>query len=75
MKENLKTNPSMPFQLRVNSFENYYIKTSARCWCKTDEFWEVYWEQLEAIKKTLAINNIKLAIPMQSIEQIGIAKK
>lgn len=59
-----------PFQLRVNSFQDYYIKTSARCWSRTEEYWDVYWDQEEAIKKALEEKGIKLAIPIQTIKHV-----
>lgn len=69
MKKHPKTIAKKPYQFWVSSFEDYYIKTSARCWCKTDIYWEVYWDQEEAIKKALAEKGISLAIPKQAIHQ------
>src|SRR5699024_9839018 len=57
-----------PFQLWISNIQEYYIKTSARCWCKSDEYWGVYWAQEEAIKKALEENGIKLATPKQRID-------
>lgn len=70
MEKHPKTNAEKPYQFRVNSFQDYYIKTSARCWCKTEDFWGVYWDQEEAIKKALDNHGIKLAIPMQAIRHV-----
>lgn len=58
-----------PFQLWLNSFEEYYLNVSARCWAKTTEYWEVYWGQIEIIKKTLEKNKISLTIPKQKVFQ------
>lgn len=70
MKKHPRASAERPFQLRVNSFQDYYIKTSARCWSRTEEYWDVYWDQEEAIKKALAEKGIKLAIPMQAIKHL-----
>lgn len=69
LKKHPRVNQNKPFQFRVNNFQDYYIKTSARCWCKSDEYWTVYWDQEEALKKALDDHGIKLAIPRQTIFQ------
>src|SRR5699024_12558772 len=63
MNKNPDVDQDRPFQLWISSFETYYLKTSARCWCKTEEFWGVYWAIEESLKKVLAEHDIKLAIP------------
>lgn len=68
MKKHPDVLQDKPFQLWINNFQDYYIKTSARCWCKSDEYWGVYWAQEEAIKKALEENGIKLATPKQRID-------
>lgn len=69
MKKHPRTIDSKPFQLRVRGFEDYYIKTSCRCWCKTEEFWEVYWSVEELVKKALDEKGIQLAIPEKMVHQ------
>lgn len=69
LKKHPRVNQDRPFQFRVNNFQDYYIKTSARCWCKSDEYWTVYWDQEEALKKALDQQGIKLAIPRQTVYQ------
>ncbi len=56
-----------PVQFWVSSMDEYNIKTSARCWAKTWDLWEVYWDQIEAIKKALEAHNIKFAIPKTEV--------
>ncbi len=67
MKKNPDVIQEKPFQLWINNFQDYYIKTSARCWCKSKDYWGVYWAIEESLKKVLEKNNIKLAIPKQDI--------
>lgn len=74
MKDYPDTIATMPFQFWVSSFENYYIKTSARCWCKSEEYWGVQFSVKEAIKKALAEKDIKLAIPKQAILQPDVSQ-
>lgn len=75
MKKNPDVDQARPFQLWISSFETYYLKTSARCWCKTEEYWGVYWAIEESLKKVLAKNNVKLAIPKQEIYQPDLQEK
>src|SRR5699024_2913593 len=75
MKKHPKAIKERPFQFWISSFQDYYIKTSARCWCKSDEYWGVYWAQEEAIKKALDKHGIKLQIPKQEIHQVGNQEK
>ncbi len=52
-----------PVQLWVSAFNDNNLKISARCWCKTEDFWQVYADQIETIQKTLIQHNIKLGLP------------
>lgn len=64
-----------PFQFWLSSFQPYYIKTSARCWCKSPEYWDVYWGINERLKKAFNQNDIKLAIPKQEVRQPDLKKE
>lgn len=67
MKENPNAAKDRPFQLWISGFNDYYMKVSARCWCKSDEYWGVYWQLEESIKKVLEKKGIKMQIPKQSV--------
>lgn len=54
---------------------DFAMKVSARCWSKSDDFWDVYFDQMEAVKKALDKNNIHLAIPKRAIYQEEGLKK
>lgn len=47
----------------LDAFGEYDMKIAARCWVKPDEWWPVYWEQLEAIKEALDKEGIQIPIP------------
>ncbi|MGO3181945.1 MAG: mechanosensitive ion channel family protein [Aequorivita sp.] len=53
---------------------DFAMKVSARCWAKSDEYWDVYFEQMEAVKKALDNNDIHLAIPKRAIYQEELKK-
>ncbi|WP_310992006.1 mechanosensitive ion channel family protein [Aequorivita marina] len=52
---------------------DFAMKVSARCWSKSEEYWDVYFDQMEAVKKALDKNDIHLAIPKRAIYQEGLA--
>ena len=74
----LKTHPDLvkdkPIQVWLSEMGDYSMKVSARCWSETDDFWPVYWAQLEAVKKGLDKEGIKLAIPKRAIYQADASK-
>jgi len=51
----------------LDEFGEYDMKIAARCWVLPDEWWPVYWEQLEAIKEALDKEGIKIPIPKMDI--------
>ncbi len=69
----LKAHPDLvkekPIQVWLSEMGDYSMKVSARCWCESDDFWPVYWAQMEAVKKALDKNDIHLAIPKRAIYQ------
>lgn len=77
------TNALKPHPKRVKSegidvwlveMGDFAMKVSARCWSKSDDYWDVYFEQMEAVKKALDKNDIYLAIPKRAIYQEELKK-
>ena len=58
-------NPEPDFWL--DAFGEYDMKIAARCWVKPDEYWPIYWEQLEAIKEALDEAGIRIPIPKSEV--------
>jgi len=48
-------------------FGEYDIKISMRCWVDPEEYWPVYWEQLEAVKEALDREDIIIPIPRSQV--------
>lgn len=69
MNKHPKINKDFPVDAWLDGIGEYDLKMIARCWVKSDEFYPVYWEQLEAVKKTLDANGIVFAIPKRAIYQ------
>lgn len=69
----IKVHPDLvkdqPIQVWLTEMGDYAMKVSARCWCRSDDFWQVYFDQMEAVKKALDKNDIHLAIPKRAVYQ------
>lgn len=51
----------------VDEFRDFDIKINMRCWVPSEEWWPVYWEQLESVKEALDQAGIKIPIPRQEM--------
>jgi small conductance mechanosensitive channel len=51
----------------LNEIGEYEMKLIVRCWVESPDYWPVYWEQLEAIKKALDAEGIKMPVPKREI--------
>ncbi|HKK57950.1 MAG TPA: mechanosensitive ion channel domain-containing protein [Salinivirga sp.] len=51
----------------LDDFREYDMKVAARCWVAPEEWWPIYWEQLEAIKEALDEAGIKIPIPKNEV--------
>jgi small conductance mechanosensitive channel len=51
----------------LDKLGEYDIRLTARCWCQSEDYWKVSWEQLEAVKEALEAADIAFSIPRQEI--------
>jgi small conductance mechanosensitive channel len=51
----------------LDAIEEYNMKITARSWVKSAEYWPMYWEQLENVKKALDAHGIKIPVPKREI--------
>ena len=56
-----------------SSSYDYKIGIGLNAWTKTDAYWDVYVDLLEALQQALEDNNIELAAPIQGIKLEGTA--
>ncbi|HKJ48553.1 MAG TPA: mechanosensitive ion channel domain-containing protein, partial [Christiangramia sp.] len=60
----LNKHPKLATHLEVDvwldEIGEYDLKLKARCWVESVEYWPAYWEQLEAVKKELDKEGIKI---------------
>ncbi len=65
----------MPVEIWLDEIGEYEMKIIARCWVNSVDYWPVYWEQLEAVKKALDKKGIVIPIPKRTIYQGGESKQ
>ena len=53
----------------LDQIGEYDMKFTVRCWVNSADYWPVYWEQTEAIKKALDHHNIKMPVPKRELLQ------
>lgn len=74
----LKVHPDLvksePIDVWLTGMGDYAMQVSARCWSTSDDFWGVYFDQIEAVKKALDKKDIHLAIPKRAIYQETASK-
>jgi small conductance mechanosensitive channel len=53
----------------MDEIGEYEVKVVARSWVKSVEYWPMYWEQLEAVKKALDQAGIEIPFPKRTVFQ------
>lgn len=69
LKKHPKIVEGQPIQVWLTGMGDYAMKVSARCWANSDDYWDIYFDQMEAVKRALDKNDIHLAIPKRAIYQ------
>lgn len=69
MSENPKIYKNPKPDVWIDEIGEYEIKVVARSWIDSTEYWPSYWEQLEAVKKALDKEGIKIPIPKKEVFQ------
>jgi small conductance mechanosensitive channel len=50
---------------------DYEMEITARSWINSKDYWPMYWQQLENIKKALDKEGVQLTIPRKGVYQLG----
>ncbi|NEN23613.1 mechanosensitive ion channel [Cryomorpha ignava] len=59
----------LPVELYFNEIGESDMRFKARCWVESVDYWPLYWELLEGVKKDLDANGIKIPIPKKEVFQ------
>jgi small conductance mechanosensitive channel len=69
MSQHPKVVKSMDIDVRMDEIGDYEIRVVARSWVESVEYWPLYWEQLEAVKKALDKAGIEIPYPRRTVFQ------
>lgn len=69
MLQNPKVSKELETDVRMDEIGEYEIKVVARSWVESVEYWPMYWEQLEAVKKALDQAGIEIPYPRRTVFQ------
>lgn len=58
----------------VNEFGDSSINLAVRAWCKAEDYWDVYYECMEACKYALDENGITIPFPQRDVHMIEAKK-
>ncbi len=61
----------LPIEVYISEMGEYDMKYTARSWVESIDYWPVYWEQLEGVKRALDKEGIKLPLPKREVYQMG----
>ncbi len=75
LSKNPKVATHLDVDVRLEEIREYDMKIMARCWVPSTEYWPLFWEQLEAVKKELDQEGIKIPIPRRTVYQGGEKEK
>jgi len=69
MKKHPKVVKNKPIQVWLNEIGDYDMKITARCWATSDYYWDLYWAQMEAVKKEIEMEGISFSIPQRVVHK------
>lgn len=69
MLKHPKVNKDMEADVWIDEIGEYELKVVGRSWVRSEDYWPMYWVQLEAVKKALDAEGIEIPIPKRSIFQ------
>lgn len=61
--------PDMPFA-RVSKYGESTIEYTLRVWCKTEDYWTVYFDMIEQVKESFAKNGVELSYPHVNVHMV-----
>jgi small conductance mechanosensitive channel len=67
--KNPKVMKEMETDVRMEEVGDYELVVMARSWVESVEYWPLYWEQLEAVKKALDQAGIEIPYPRRTVYQ------
>ncbi len=69
MEKHPKVNKNMETEVWLDEIGEYELKVAARSWVRSEDYWPMYWIQLEAVKNALDAAGIEIPIPKRTVFQ------
>jgi small conductance mechanosensitive channel len=69
MLQNPKVSKDMDTDVWMDAIGEYEVKVVARSWAESVDYWPMYWEQLEAVKKALDQAGVEIPYPRRTYYQ------
>ncbi|MFT5668560.1 MAG: small conductance mechanosensitive channel [Vicingaceae bacterium] len=69
LRKHSKLAPNLPVDVWLDEIGEYELKVVARCWVNSVNYWPLFWEQLEAVKKELDLEGIEIPVPSRTVYQ------
>jgi small conductance mechanosensitive channel len=60
-----------PPQMIVQSLGDSSVNISLRAWASTDDYWNIYWDQMKNIKLKIEEAGLRVAFPRREVHIIG----
>ena len=72
LKQDARILPDPEPEVLLSNLGDSSLDLKVRCWVKADDFWPVFWENLEAIKEALDDNGITIPFPQRDVHLIQV---
>lgn len=56
--------------VHVSAYDDSYITYTARAWCPSEKYWDVYFDIMDAIKPTFDENKITISYPHMNVHMV-----
>ena len=59
-----------PF-VRVGAYKDSVIEYTVRLWCKTDDYWNLYYDIMEAVPESYAKHGVEMSYPHLNVHMVN----
>ncbi len=62
--------PDEPVFARVSGYQESAVEYAVRLWCRSEDYWDAYYNLLEAVKKSFDMNGIQMTYPHMNVHML-----
>ena len=67
IQKNSKIINDPPYKIFVSKLADSSVNISSRTWCKTEDYWDVYFYMQEQVKKAFDANGVSIPFPQRDV--------